>query len=112
MKKSERKTDFTIKELPQTRKQIFLDLIKTQKRQMVSLSMLLFVFLLPLVVDILIFNMFIISIPSDAENYSALVFSLFFYMMVIAIPCCMIGFIGLSGLAHVCKQIAWQESGI
>ena len=109
MKKKERQIDFTAKELPHTRKQIFLDLIKTQKRQMISLSLLLFVFLLPLVVDILIFNMYIISVPLDATNYSAIVFSLIFYMMVIAIPCVMVGFIGLAGLAHVCKIIAWQE---
>lgn len=109
MKKKERQNDFTVKELPHTRTRIFLDLIKTQKRQMISLSMLLFVFLLPLVVDILIFNMYIISVPLDVENYSAIVFSLVFYMMLIAIPCVMAGFIGLSGLAHVCKIIAWQE---
>ena len=66
----ERKTDLTVKELPHTRKHIFLDLLKNQKRQMVSLSMLLFVFLLPLVVDILIFDMFIIGIPADEPNYS------------------------------------------
>ena len=109
MKQKVRQSDFTSKELPQTRKQIFLDLIKTQKRQMVSLSMLLFVFLLPLVVDILVFDMFIIAVPLETENYSAVVFSLIFYMMIIAIPCVMVGFVGLSGLAHVCKLIAWQE---
>ena len=103
-------TDFTKKDLPQTRKQIFLDLIKTQKRQMVSLSMLLFVFLLPLVVDIVIFNMFILNVSFNEPSYQSLVFSLFFYMMIIAIPCSMVAFVGLSGLAHVSKKIAWQES--
>ena len=78
----ERKTDFTVKELPHTRRQIFLDLLKNQKRQMVSLSMLLFVFLLPLVVDIVLFNMFIIGVPTDQANYGSVVFSLIFYMMI------------------------------
>jgi len=109
VKNEERKTDFTAKELPHTRRQIFLDLIKNQKRQMVSLSMLLFVFLLPLVVDIILFNMFIIGVPSGQEGYASTVFSLIFYMMIIAIPCSMIAFIGLSGLAHVSKHIAWQN---
>ena len=106
----ERKTDLTVKELPHTRKQIFLDLLKNQKRQMVSLSMLLFVFLLPLVVDIVLFNMFIIGVPTGQEGYASTIFSLIFYMMIIAIPCSMIGFVGLSGLAHVCKNIAWQNA--
>lgn len=109
-KNKEKKTDFTVKDLPHNRRQIFLDLIKTQKRQMVSLSMLLFVFLLPLVVDILIFNMFIIGTPASEPNYSSIIFSLILYMMIIAIPCSMVGFIGLAGLAHVCKQIAWQNA--
>lgn len=113
MRKEKVKTnDLTIKDLPHTRWQIFVDLIKTQKRQMVSLSMLLFVFLLPLVVDILIFDMFIIGVPSGEANYSATVFSLIFYMMIISIPCSMIGFIGLSGLAHVSKLICWQNGVI
>ena len=109
MKKEKTQVELTSKDLPHTRKEIFIDLLKTQKRQMISLSMLLFVFLLPLVVELLIFNLYIISVPLDAENYSAIVFSLFFYMMLIAIPCVMVGFIGLSGLAHVCKIISWQE---
>ena len=106
----ENSSDLTIKEPPHTRRQIFLDLVKYQKRQMVSLSMLLFVFLLPMVVDILVFNMFIIGVPTDEANYGAIIFSLIFYMMVIAVPCSMIAFVGLSGLAHVCKNIAWQNA--
>ena len=109
MKKKVKTNDLTVKELPHTRWQIFVDLLKNQKRQMVSLSMLLFVFLLPLVVDILIFNMFIYGVPSGSENYGATIFALIFYMMLVAIPCSMIGFVGLSGLAHVSKMIVWQE---
>ena len=106
----ENKNDLTVKDLPHNRRAIFLDLLKNQKRQMVSLSMLLFVFLLPLVVDILIFNSFIYGIPTEEPNYSSTVFSLILYMMIIAIPCVMVGFVGLSGLAHVCKNIAWQNA--
>ena len=107
-----RKDDLTVKELPHTRWQIFVDLLKNQKRQMISLSMLLFVFLLPLVVDILIFNMYIYGVPSGEKNYGAIVFSLIFYMMIIAIPCSMVGFVGLSGLAHVSKLMCWQNGVI
>lgn len=102
----------TTKELPHTRRELFWDLVKTQKRQMVSLSLLLFVFLLPLVVDILLFGMFIVSVPFDDPNYSSVIFSLIFYMMVISIPCVVIAFLGLGGLASICKNIAWQNGVI
>lgn len=115
MKNKVRATDFTTKELPHNRKQLFFDLLKHQKRFLVSLSMLTFVFLLPLVVDILIFNQFIIGAGlsiSDSNELSSTVFSLILYMMIIAMPCCVVGFIGLGGLAHVCKNIVWQEGVI
>lgn len=112
MKDKIRETDLTTKELPHNRKQIFFDLLKHQKRQMVSFSMLVFVFLLPLVVDILLFNQFIIGASmtiDDISQRSSTIFSLIFYMMIIAIPCIIVAFIGLGGLAYVCKNIVWQE---
>lgn len=112
MKKEKiRQTDLKISELPHTRWQVFWDLVKNQKRQMISLSMLLFVFLMPLAVDILIFNQFIFS-ASQIEDFAAAnstVFSLIFYMLIIAIPCIVVAFIGLGGLAYVSKNIVWQE---
>ena len=30
-------------------------------------------------------------------------------MMIVCVPCSVVGFIGLGGLAHVCKNVAWQE---
>ena len=106
-----RATDLKTSELPHTRWQVFWDLVKYQKRQMVSLSLLQFVFLLPLVVDILIFNMFIVAASqgTDLAVTNSTIFSLIFYMMIIAIPCVVIAFIGLGGLAYVSRNIAWQE---
>lgn len=115
MKEKVRSNDLTNKELPHTRWQVFFDLLKTQKRQMVSLSMLLFVFLLPLVVDFFIFNMFIYGASfsiNDPLALSSTLFSLIFYMMLIAIPCVIIAFVGLGGLAYVIKKIVWQEGVI
>lgn len=112
MKEKVRKEDFSKNELPHTRWGVFWDLVKHQKRQMVSLSMLLFVFLLPLAVDIIIFNLFIMATSmsgQDPEVVSSTIFSLIFYMMIIAIPCSMIGFVGLGGLSYTCRNIVWQE---
>lgn len=115
MKDKVRTTDLSKKELPKNRKEVFVDLLKHQKRDLVSLSMLTFVFLLPLVVDILVFNQYIIGAGMSIEDKAVLsstVFSLIFYMMLIAIPCVLIAFVGLGALAHVCKNIVWQEGVI
>lgn len=112
MRDKVRKDDLTTRELPHTRKQVFLDLLKHQKRQLVSLSMLTFVFLMPLAVDIILFNQMILGASMSGKDpvlISSTVFSLIIYMMIIAIPCVMVGFVGLGGLAHVCKNIVWQE---
>lgn len=107
-----RPTDLTVKELPHSRKEVFIDLLKHQKRQLVSLSMLTFVFLLPLAVNIILFNQFIVGANlsiDDAAVRASTMFSLILYMMLICIPLVMVGFIGLGGLAYVCKNIVWQE---
>lgn len=115
MKEKIRVNDLTKNELPHTRWQVFLDLLKNQKRKLVSLSMLAFMFLIPISVDILIFNQFIVGASysvSDPEVLSSTIFSLVLYMMITAVPCSMIGFVGLGSLAHVSKMIVWQEGVI
>lgn len=115
MKEKVKEVDITKNELPHTRRQVFFDLLKHQKRQMVSFSMLLFVFFLPLVVDVLIFNQYVIGASLTIDSIqlaSSTVFSLIIYMMIISIPCMMVGFVGLGGMFHVLKNIVWQEGVI
>lgn len=114
MKETVPANDLKIEQLPNTRWKVFLDLLKNRKRDMTKLSMLLFVFLLPLVVDILIFNQYILlaSYNEDAAVAASTVFSLILYMMIISIPCVIIGFIGLGGLCYSLKNIVWQEGSI
>lgn len=115
MKEKVRKEDISVKELPHTRWQVFFDLLKHQKRQMFSLSLLFFVFCLPLVVDVLLFNQFIVAAGAtieDPQELASSVFGLILLMAIIAIPCAIIMFVGLGGLAHVSKLIAWQEGGL
>ena len=76
--KKEQGKNLTTKKLPHTRMELFWDLVKTQKRQMVSFSMLVFVFMLPLVIDILLFNQFIIGASmtiDDIGQRSSTIFS-------------------------------------
>ena len=112
MKDKIRKTDLKYSELPNTRWKVFKDLIKYRKRDMVSLSLLFFVFCLPLAVDIIIFNQFIIIAGNSSQEAvirANSIFSLIFYMMIVAIPCIVVFFIGLGGLFYVLKKITWQE---
>ena len=95
------------KSLPHTRKEVFFDLIKHRKMTLFSLSCFVFMFFIPLAVDLFYFNFLeSAAIASDKLEYG---FSLFFYSMVIMIPCVMIGFLGLAGGFYVAKKLVWQE---
>ena len=109
MKKEEKHiTDQDVKQtLPTTRKEVFFDLLKYRKMMLFALSCYVFMFFIPLAVDLLYFN-FVESMAIDAEKNEYL-FSLIFYSMLIMLPCMMIGFIGLAGGFYVAKKLVWQE---
>lgn len=95
------------KTLPHTRKEVFFDLIKHRKMTLFSLSSFVFMFFIPLAVDLFYFNFLeSAAIASDKAEY---LFSLFFYSMIIMIPCMLIGFLGLAGGFYVAKKLVWQE---
>ena len=93
--------------LPHNRKELFFDLLKNRKMALFSLSCFVFMFFIPLAVDLFIFN-FLESVAIANEKYDYL-FSLIFYSMLIMIPCMVIGFIGLIGGFYVAKKMVWQE---
>ena len=103
MKKEEKHiTDQDVKQtLPTTRKEVFFDLLKNRKMMLFALSCYVFMFFIPLAIDLLYFN-FVESMAIAAEKNEYL-FSLIFYSMLIMLPCMMIGFIGLA------KRMVWQE---
>ena len=72
-----------------------------------ALSSFVFMFFIPLVIDLLYFN-YLENVAIVNEKYEYL-FSLIFYSMLIMIPCMMIGFIGLVGAFHIAKKLVWQE---
>ncbi len=103
-----RKDDLTPKELPHTRWQVFWDLIKYQKFTLLTQSTFSFLFSLPLVADIVFFYI-LMNISVNQGQSASYQFSLLFYMMVIAIPCMMIAFIGFGGSFEISKKLIFQE---
>ncbi len=93
--------------LPKNRKEVFFDLLKHRKMSLFVLSCFTFMFFIPLCVDLFYFN-FLESAAISAEKPEYL-FSLFFYSMLIMIPCMVIGFIGFAGAFYVVKKLVWQE---
>lgn len=96
-----------MKTLPHNRKEVFFDLLKHRKMTLFSLSCFVFMFFIPLAVDLLYF-IFLesVAITNDQSEY---LFSLVFYSMLIMLPCMLIGFLGFAGGFYVMKKMVWQE---
>ena len=95
------------RKLPTNRKEVFFDLLKTRKMNLFALSCFVFMFFIPLAVDLFFFNYLeALAIAADKSDY---LFSLVFYSMLIMLPCMMVGFIGLIGGFYVAKKMVWQE---
>lgn len=96
--------------LPHDRKEVFSDLLLHRKMTLFALSCFTFMFFIPLAVDLFYLNYWTSMIlASDvAEKYRHL-FSIFFYSMLIMIPCMVVGFIGFAGAFYVAKLLVWQE---
>lgn len=102
-------TDEDVKRtLPHNRKEVFFDLLKYRKMTLFALSCFVFMFFIPLAADLFYFN-FLESVAIADGKYEYL-FSLFFYSMLIMLPCMIIGFLGFAGGFYVAKRLVWQES--
>ena len=96
-----------IKSLPHNRKEVFFDLLKHRKMSLFALSCFVFMFFIPLAVDLFYFNFLeSAALAADKDEY---LFSLLFYSMLIMLPCMLIGFLGLAGGFYVMKKMVWQE---
>ena len=96
-----------VRSLPHNRKEVFFDLIKHRKMNLFTLSCFVFMFFIPLAVDLFVFNYFE-SAAIEAEQNQYL-FSLIFYSMLIMLPCMVVGFLGFAGGFNVAKKMVWQE---
>ena len=109
MKKAEKHiTDKDVERaLPTNRKEAFFDLLAHRKMTLFALSCFVFMFFIPLAVDLFVFNYFeTLAVANDKNGY---LFSLFFYSMLVMLPCMIIGFLGLVGGFYVAKRLVWQE---
>ena len=96
-----------LRNLPHNRKEAFFDLLKNRKMMMFALSCYVFMFFIPLAVDLFFFNY--LEAMAIASERTQDLFSWVFYSMLIMIPCMMIGFIGFAGAFYVAKKLVWQE---
>ena len=99
-----------LRSLPKNRKELFFDLLAHRKMTLFTLSCFTFLFFIPLVADLFVFNFFETAAIDAAESEQ--LFSLIFYSMLIMIPCMIIGFLGFAGAFYVAKKLAWQEGVI
>ena len=93
--------------LPHNRKEVFFDLLKHRKMTLFAISCFTFMFFIPLAVDLFFFNF--LESAAIAEGLDNQLFSLFFYSMLIMLPCMLIGFLGLAGAFHIIKKLVWQD---
>ena len=96
-----------LKSLPHNRKEVFFDLLKHRKMTLFAISCFTFMFFIPLAVDLFFFNF--LESAAIAEGLDNQLFSLFFYSMLIMLPCMLIGFLGFAGAFHIIKKLVWQE---
>jgi len=113
MKIEHRSTEFTINDLPHTRKEQFFDCIKQYWRQLLGIGLLFLIATLPLIADLLVTDFVAISISSNtslsAETQQANLFTLQIVKHLILIPCFIIfGFV-LSGSLRVYRSITFGE---
>jgi hypothetical protein len=103
-----RQRDFLASDLPATRKAQFWDIIRHQMRTVLSSSMLVTLFALPLFALYIVFNVFI-GAASGRGDGTDVIFSLFFYGGILAIPCLIILNIGFVGAFNVAKKLVFGE---
>ena len=95
------------KALPHNRKEVFFDLLRHRKMTLFALACFVFMFFIPLAIDLFVFNYFeSAAIAADKNEY---LFSLVFYSMCIMLPCMIIGFLGFAGAFYTVKLLVWQE---
>ena len=104
MRDKVRESDFTSKELPKTRKSQFKDLITRRFVSLLKLSLLETIFLMPLLVSIITFHIFIRNSKDFNQAFTVTLFT--GIALLISIP---IAYIGAAGLSYALKQLVWRE---
>lgn len=101
--------------LPKNRFLSYFDILKNRTGIWVGLSLLIFLFFLPLLAFLLIFGLYISQGDASITDEYLLAyrtFSLITIEWLISFPLLLLGFFGLGGAYEVVKKLAYQEGGI
>lgn len=110
--------DYTKAMLPQSRKEIFFDVLQLQWRKLLLLGVILMLFSLPLLVSALVGDVYAGGIISSVESGGAelqamAAWELFRFELLrgaVNILLLLAFLVGLSGVLRVLRQLAWEEN--
>lgn len=113
-KKSEK--DFKKSMLPQTRRDVFFDVLKLQWSKLLRVALLLLIAALPLLLIAVYEDSYILTVYEDSavppESVPALLAPLHIYCAILSVPCIALFFLGLSGVIRVIRQLTWEENAM
>lgn len=108
--------DFERSMLPQTRRDVFFDVVKLQWRKLLVLALILLVSALPLLIIAIYEDSYILTAYEDPvipqETIPTLIAPLHILCAVLSAPCLVLFFLGLSGVIRVVRQLAWEENAM
>lgn len=108
--------DFERSMLPQTRRDVFWDVVKLQWRKLLGLVLLLLVSTLPLFLIAVYEDSYFLTVYEDSaippESIPILIAPLHIFCAVLSIPAMIMFFLGLSGVIRVVRQLAWEENAM
>lgn len=108
MREKVRINDFSKKELPNNRRELFRDILFNHTFSVVNTSLLTTLFFIPLIAVFIVFYNMLANASNNSEPFNVL-FSLLFYGSLIAIPTLILAFLGVSAAYGVAKRLAWGE---
>ena len=110
-KRKARSSDFTIDDLPKTRKKQFLTILKNDYILLLKIGLVLFAFYLPmLIVELIRFNLLngILQVFTGDEQAAMIELTQLIYGAICCV-CFMVFSIGLSGIFYIYKRLIWGK---
>lgn len=113
-----KKENKIVNRLPVTRKALFKDILRNRWRTLLECSLLMLVFLLPIIVSSTFKDYMILNLLNDSQYYSGGVFtdagmikykSISFIFLLINSFCILILFIYFCGVFRIYRQLIWSE---
>lgn len=106
--------DYEKSMLPQTRREVFFDVVKLQWSKLLLVALILLIAALPLLLISVYEDTYILTVSEDPgiaqETIPALIAPLHIFCALLSAPCLVLFFLGLSGVIRVVRQLAWEEN--